>query len=198
MRIFLILLALLSPWAAAKGPVMVYGDSLSAAYGLEIEQGWAWLLQDRLQDSGDDRDVINLSVSGETSGGGLARLPDALARYQPSVLILELGANDGLRGLSLQRLQRNLTTMIQAAQAIDAQVLLIGMRLPPSYGRRYVQAFEAVFPAVAEQTSAALMPFLLEAIALDESLFQEDRLHPTAQAQPILLDQVWQHLQPLL
>jgi len=177
---------------------MVYGDSLSAAYGLEIEQGWAWLLQDRLQDSGDDRDVINLSVSGETSGGGLARLPYALARYQPSVLILELGANDGLRGLSLQRLQRNLTTMIQAAQAIDAQVLLIGMRLPPSYGRRYVQAFEAVFPAVAEQTSTALMPFLLEAIALDESLFQEDRLHPTAQAQPILLDQVWQHLQPLL
>lgn len=177
---------------------MVYGDSLSAAYGLEIEQGWAWLLQDRLQDSGDDRDVINLSVSGETSGGGLARLPDALARYQPSVLILELGANDGLRGLSLQRLQRNLTTMIQAAQAIDAQVLLIGMRLPPSYGRRYVQAFEAVFPAVAEQTSVALMPFLLEAIALDDSLFQEDRLHPTAQAQPILLDQVWQHLQPLL
>lgn len=198
MRTFLILLALLSPWAAAKGPVMVYGDSLSAAYGLEIEQGWAWLLQDRLQDSGDDRDVINLSVSGETSGGGLARLPDALARYQPSVLILELGANDGLRGLSLQRLQRNLTTMIQAAQAIDAKVLLIGMRLPPSYGRRYVQAFEAVFPAVAEQTSVALMPFFLEAIALDESLFQEDRLHPTAQAQPILLDQVWQHLQPLL
>lgn len=177
---------------------MVFGDSLSAAYGLEIEQGWAWLLQDRLRDSGDEREVINLSISGETTGGGLARLNDDLARYQPSVLVLELGANDGLRGLSTQRMQRNLTTMVNAAQAIDAQVLLVGMRLPPSYGRRYVQAFEAVFPEVAEQTGAQLMPFFLEAIALDESMFQEDRLHPTAQAQPILLDAVWQSLEPLL
>ena len=105
---------------------MVFGDSLSAAYDLEIEQGWAWLLQDRLRDSGDERDVINLSVSGETTGGGLARLPDALARYQPSVLVLELGANDGLRGLSIQRMQRNLTQMVNQAQQSGAQVLLIG------------------------------------------------------------------------
>lgn len=177
---------------------MVFGDSLSAAYGLQVEQGWAWQLQDRLRVSGDEREVINLSVSGETSGGGLARLPDALERYRPSILVLELGANDGLRGLSVPRMQRNLTTMVQAAQAIDAQVLLIGMRLPPSYGRRYVQAFEAVYPNVAQATGATLLPFLLEPIALDESLFQEDRLHPTAEAQPIILDWVWQWLEPML
>ena len=177
---------------------MVFGDSLSAAYDLEIEQGWAWLLQDRLRDSGDERDVINLSVSGETTGGGLARLPDALARYQPGVLVLELGANDGLRGLSIQRMQRNLTQMVNQAQQSGAQVLLIGMRLPPSYGRRYVSAFEAVYPEVAASESTALMPFLLEAIALDESMFLPDRLHPTAEAQPILLDQIWGFLKPLL
>ena len=198
MRFILLVLTLLAPWAIAKGPIMVFGDSLSAAYDLEIEQGWAWLLQDRLRDSGDERDVINLSVSGETTGGGLARLPDALARYQPSVLVLELGANDGLRGLSIQRMQRNLTQMVNQAQQSGAQVLLIGMRLPPSYGRRYVSAFEAVYPEVAASESTALMPFLLEAIALDESMFLPDRLHPTAEAQPILLDQIWGFLKPLL
>ena len=177
---------------------MVFGDSLSAAYDLEIEQGWAWLLQDRLRDSGDERDVINLSVSGETTGGGLARLPDALARYEPSILVLELGANDGLRGLNLRRMQRNLTQMVEQAQDAGAQVLLIGMRLPPSYGRRYVESFEAIYPAVAEEKSTALMPFFLQAIALDESLFLPDRLHPTAEAQPILLDEVWDFLEPLL
>ena len=198
MRFILLVLTLLAPWAIAKGPIMVFGDSLSAAYDLEIEQGWAWLLQDRLRDSGDERGVINLSVSGETTGGGLARLPDALARYQPSVLVLELGANDGLRGLSIQRMQRNLTQMVNQAQQSGAQVLLIGMRLPPSYGRRYVSAFEAVYPEVAASESTALMPFLLEAVALDESMFLPDRLHPTAEAQPILLDQIWGFLKPLL
>ena len=198
MRFILLVLTLLAPWAIAKGPIMVFGDSLSAAYDLEIEQGWAWLLQDRLRDSGDERDVINLSVSGETTGGGLARLPDALARYQPSLLVLELGANDGLRGLSIQRMQRNLTQMVNQAQQSGAQVLLIGMRLPPSYGRRYVSAFEAVYPEVAASESTALMPFLLEAIALDESMFLPDRLHPTAEAQPILLDEIWGFLKPLL
>lgn len=177
---------------------MVFGDSLSAAYGLQVEQGWAWQLQGRLKDSGDEREVINLSVSGETTGGGWARLPNAIERYRPSILVLELGANDGLRGLSVPRMQRNLTRMVEAAQAIDAQVLLIGMRLPPSYGKRYVQAFEAVYPAVAEDTGATLLPFFLEPIALDESLFQDDRLHPTAEAQPILLDWVWQWLEPML
>ena len=198
MRFILLVITLLAPWAIAKGPIMVFGDSMSAAYDLEIEQGWAWLLQDRLRDSGDERDVINLSVSGETTGGGLARLPDALARYQPSVLVLELGANDGLLGLSIQRMQRNLTQMVNQAQQSGAQVLLIGMRLPPSYGRRYVSAFEAVYPEVAASESTALMPFLLEAIALDEAMFLPDRLHPTAEAQPILLDKIWGFLKPLL
>lgn len=177
---------------------MVFGDSLSAAYGLDEEQGWAYLLQDRLSDSGDEREVINLSVSGETTGGGWARLPDALEVYRPSVLVLELGANDGLRGLSVKRMQRNLTNMVGAAQQSGAKVLMLGMRLPPSYGKRYVEAFEAVFPRVAEQQNVALMPFFLESIALRDELFQEDRLHPTASAQPILLDEVWRFLEPML
>ena len=177
---------------------MVFGDSLSAAYGLDEEQGWAYLLQDRLSDSGDEREVINLSVSGETTGGGWARLPDALEVYRPSILVLELGANDGLRGLSVKRMQRNLTNMVSAAQDSGAQVLMLGMRLPPSYGKRYVEAFEAVFPRVAEEQNVALMPFFLESIALRDELFQEDRLHPTAPAQPILLDEVWRFLEPML
>lgn len=177
---------------------MVFGDSLSAAYGLDEEQGWAYLLQDRLSDSGDEREVINLSVSGETTGGGLARLPDALEVYRPSVVVLELGANDGLRGLSVKRMQRNLTNMVSAAQDSGAQVLMLGMRLPPSYGKRYVEAFEAVFPRVAEAQKVELMPFFLESIALRDELFQDDRLHPTAQAQPILLDEVWRFLEPML
>ena len=177
---------------------MVFGDSLSAAYGLDEEQGWAYLLQDRLSDSGDEREVINLSVSGETTGGGWARLPDALEVYRPSILVLELGANDGLRGLSVKRMQRNLTNMVSAAQDSGAQVLMLGMRLPPSYGKRYVQAFEAVFPRVAEEQNVALMPFFLESIALRDELFQDDRLHPTAPAQPILLDEVWRFLEPML
>ena len=178
--------------------MLVYGDSLSAAYGLEEEQGWAWLLKSRLESNGDERGVINLSVSGETSGGGLARFPAALERYEPSVVILELGANDGLRGLSPQRMQSNLARMIEAAQAIDAEVLLLGMRLPPSYGRRYVERFEATYPALAQQYDVALMPFMLEPLALDESLFQEDRLHPTAEGQPLLLEAIWPYLAPLL
>jgi len=177
---------------------MVFGDSLSAAYGLDEEQGWAYLLQDRLSDSGDEREVINLSVSGETTGGGWARLPDALEVYRPSILVLELGANDGLRGLSVKRMQRNLTNMVSAAQDSGAQVLMLGMRLPPSYGKRYVQAFEAVFPRVAAEQNVALMPFFLESIALRDELFQDDRLHPTAPAQPILLDEVWRFLEPML
>ena len=177
---------------------MVFGDSLSAAYGLDEEQGWAYLLQDRLSDSGDEREVINLSVSGETTGGGWARLPDALELYRPGVVVLELGANDGLRGLSVKRMQRNLTNMVSAAQDSGAQVLMLGMRLPPSYGKRYVEAFEAVFPRVSEAQNVKLMPFFLESIALRDELFQDDRLHPTAQAQPVLLDEVWRFLEPML
>lgn len=177
---------------------MVFGDSLSAAYGLEEEQGWAYLLQDRLSESGDERGVINLSVSGETTGGGWARLSDALEVYRPSIVVLELGANDGLRGLSVKRMQRNLTNMVSAARDSGAQVLMLGMRLPPSYGKRYVEAFEAVFPRVAEEQSVELMPFFLASIALNDELFQEDRLHPTAPAQPILLDEVWRFLEPML
>ncbi|QGG79782.1 arylesterase [Litorivicinus lipolyticus] len=197
MRLFLLSLCL---WigVAHSAPILVFGDSLSAAYGLEEEQGWAWLLKSRLQSNGDDREVINLSVSGETTGGGLARLPDALARYQPSIVVLELGANDGLRGLSPARMQANLSRMIESAQAIDAQVLVLGMRLPPSYGKRYVDRFEATYPRLAEQHQVALMPFMLAPLGVDESLFQDDRLHPTADAQPILLDAIWPFLAPLL
>lgn len=192
------MLTLGSAGARADGPILIYGDSLSAAFGLAEEQGWAWLLQSRLEEVGVEREVVNLSVSGETTGGGLARLPDALARLKPSVVVLELGANDGLRGLSPKRMENNLARMIELSQTAGAEVVLLGMRLPPSYGRRYVEAFEAVFPALAARYEVAFMPFMLEPIALDESMYQEDRLHPTAEAQPILLDAIWDTLGPVL
>ena len=206
MRLFFLISLIIAAWnplalasnQADNRPVLVFGDSLSAAYGLREEQGWAYLLKDYLLRDGVERDVINLSVSGETSGGGLARLPSAIERHNPGILVLELGANDGLRGLSPKRMQRNLTKMIEAAQANEMDVLLLGMRLPPSYGARYVSAFEAVYPAVAESTGIALMPFMLEVLGVDETLYQADRLHPTAEAQPMLLDAIYPFLKPLL
>ncbi len=174
------------------------GDSLSAAYGIPIEQGWVNLLQQRLEAEGYPHKVVNTSVSGETTAGGLARLGRELENYKPSVVIIELGANDGLRGLSLDAMKSNLVEMIQRSNKAGSQVLILGMRLPSNYGETYTQAFHQTFATVAEGNGAALVPFLFSKIALDRSMFLEDGIHPAVKAQPLLLDTVWPALEPLL
>jgi acyl-CoA thioesterase I len=183
---------------ASDRVILVFGDSLSAAYGLRPEQGWAALLAQRLQSQGYGYQVVNASVSGETTEGGLTRLPRALRLHQPAVVILELGGNDGLRGLPVAATRDNLARMAQLARAAGARVLLIGIRIPPNYGPRYTQEFAAVFPALANQYHLPLVPFLLERVALDAARMQQDGLHPNALGEPQVLDTVWPYLMPLL
>lgn len=191
---------LLVMWAqgALAGTVLVVGDSISAAFGLETSQGWVHLLQQRLAEQARPRSVVNASISGDTSAGGLARLPTLLAEHRPEVVILELGGNDGLRGQSPAQLKQNLAGMVRKSQEAGAKVLILGMRLPPNYGQRYTTAFAEVFPKVAQETGAALVPFVLEGAAGVPSMMQGDGVHPTAEAQPVLLENVWPALKPLL
>jgi acyl-CoA thioesterase-1 len=192
-------ICLASAAAAAPGKsLLVYGDSLSAAYGIPQQQGWVALLGERLKRERPDYSVANASISGETTAGGLARLPKALERAKPGIVILELGANDGLRGLPVAAMKKNLSAMIERAQQAGAQVLVVGMRLPPNYGTEYAGAFERAFAEVAKSHKAALVPFLMEGFAEKEEFFQADRIHPTDKAQPRLLDNVWKALAPLL
>ncbi|HVY82229.1 MAG TPA: arylesterase [Steroidobacteraceae bacterium] len=174
------------------------GDSLSAGYGLKPAEGWVALLEKRLQAQGYEYQVVNASVSGETSGGGLQRLPRALELHKPGIVIVELGANDGLRGLPLAQTRDNLTKIVATAQRAGAQVVLVGMRLPPNYGPRYTNDFMRMYREIATSARVPLVPFLLESVALKPALMQADGLHPTAQAQPALLDNVWPVLSPLL
>lgn len=174
------------------------GDSISAAYGIQREEGWVTLLENRLAADNAEWQVVNASISGETTGGGLARLPMALDTYSPRLVIIELGGNDGLRGYPIQQIHDNLLAMVKLAQASNRRVLLVGMQLPPNYGPRYTTAFAKTFTDVAHTTSSHLVPFLLEAVALTPELMQNDGIHPKAQAQPMLLDTLWVHLQPLL
>jgi len=188
---------------AEKNTILVLGDSLSAAYGLRPEQGWVALLQKRLETQGYGYSVTNASVSGETSSGGLQRLPRALSLHQPSIVIVELGANDGLRGLPVATTRRNLTQIIELAGKAKAKVLLVGIRMPPNYGPRFTESFNSSYPELAKSYRLPLVPFLLEKLALNPQalnpqLLQQDGLHPTAPAQPLLLDTVWPHLLPLL
>jgi acyl-CoA thioesterase-1 len=176
----------------------VFGDSLSAGYGLRSDEGWVPLLQKRLQSQGYGTPVINASVSGETSGGGLERLPRALQLHKPSLVILELGANDGLRGLPVPETHANLESMVALARAAGAQVLLIGMRMPPNYGPRYTSGFSQMFADIAQREHLAFVPFLLESVALNPTLMQADGIHPSARAAPLLLETVWPKLLPLL
>jgi acyl-CoA thioesterase-1 len=178
--------------------LLVLGDSLSAGYGIAVNQSWPALLQGRLQAEKIPLTVVNASISGETTAGGLSRLPALLQREHPGVVVIALGANDGLRGLPLTVARSNLKKMVQAAKAAGARVLLIGMRLPPNYGPDYTRTFEAVFASVATEEKVTLLPFLLAPIASDDAAFQADRLHPVAAAQPKILDHVWQSLRPLL
>jgi acyl-CoA thioesterase I len=183
---------------ASDRTILVFGDSLSAALGLRAEQGWVALLAQRLQSQGYGYEVINASVSGETSSGGLQRLPRALDLHRPAIVMLELGANDGLRGLPLEEMRANLTKMIQLAQANGAKVVLLGIRLPPNYGPRYGDQFAATFAAVAQQYHLPLVPFLLQDVALNPALMQGDGLHPNAAGEPAVLENVWPQLKPLL
>jgi acyl-CoA thioesterase-1 len=188
-----------APAAARTAPViLVFGDSLSAGYGVPPGHGWVDLLARKIAREGYDFSVVNASVSGETTEGGLARLPRALAMHAPRIMILELGANDGLRGLSVTQAQGNLEQMITLAQRRGARVLLIGMRMPPNYGERYTSAFYAMYGQLAQRHHLALVPFLMAAVALKPTLIQADGLHPNERAQPLLLATVWPVLQPLL
>lgn len=183
---------------AAAGTLLVVGDSISAAFGLETSQGWVHLLQQRLDTEGIDHQVVNASISGDTSAGGLARLPTLLEEHAPEVVILELGGNDGLRGQSPAQLKDNLEAMIEQSREAGAEVLLLGMRLPPNLGQRYTTAFAQVFDTLAEENKLPYVPFFLEGVGGVEGMMQPDRIHPTAGAQQRLLDNVWPVLEPLL
>jgi len=184
--------------AHAADTILVFGDSLSAAYGLAQKEGWVALLSERLRERKFDYNVANASISGETSAGGAARIDDALARARPSVLVVALGANDGLRGLPAAQLKTNLGRILDAAKARKANVLLVGMRLPPNYGPKYTAEFDAVFAELARERKVAFVPFLLDGFGDRREFFQSDTIHPTAEAQKIMLDNVWQGLAPML
>jgi acyl-CoA thioesterase-1 len=184
--------------AQAAQTILVFGDSVSAAYGIAEQRGWVALLAGQLKREQRDYIVVNASISGETTAGGLARLPKMLQAHRPAIVVLALGGNDGLRGLPVAQMKRNLAAMVEAAQRAGARVLLVGMRLPPNYGPEYTRAFEAAFTEVAKERRAALLPFLFEGFGEREDLFQPDRIHPNDAAQPLIADNVMKALRPLL
>ena len=204
LRIWFVLWCLLwvpaEAWAAQeRSPVLlVLGDSLSSAYGMDRRQGWVFQLQRRLEAKRPRWRVMNASISGETTQGGLSRLPDLLARFRPCVVVIELGANDGLRGVALPVIRDTLTQLVRKSKAAGAKVLLVGNHLPVNFGKRYAQGFFAIFQEVARRESVALVPFMLASIAEDRRLVQADGLHPTAEAQAQVLDNIWPQLESLL
>lgn len=193
----LVLLVMTGP-VSAKQTALVMGDSLSAAYNLPTSQGWVSLTAARMKTSHPNWQVVNASISGETTAGGLSRLPAALKQHQPKLVIIELGANDGLRGLPLLQTRSNLTKMIRLSKAAGAKVLLIGIQMPPNYGPVYTTGFAAIYTDLAKQEKTALLPFLLQPIALDRSYFLPDQLHPNAKGQIKMRDHVWVVLKSLL
>jgi acyl-CoA thioesterase-1 len=197
---FILLLALFSaaPAHALGGVILVLGDSLSSAYGLDVDDGWVSLLAKRLDGIRSGYRVVNASISGDTSKGGATRLPRALEKYRPDIVIVELGGNDGLRGLPLSVTRANLERIINDSQAAGARVLLLGMRLPPNYGPAYTNAFHAIYEVLADQHRTSRVPFLLDGIGAVEGMMQADGIHPRSEAQPLMLENVWPHLKPLL
>ncbi len=177
--------------AADVPTVLVFGDSLSAGYDIDVDQSWTALLQARLEQQGYEHRVVNASISGETTEGGVTRIDDALNTFSPELLILELGANDGLRGFPPARMKANLITIINRAKASGADVVLLGIRIPTNYGARYSRAFEDVFREVSDETDIKWIEFFMDGIALNDELLQSDRIHPNVAAQPILLDNAW-------
>ncbi len=185
------LLSATSAYGNDNPTVLIFGDSLSAGYGIDVDQSWAALLQARLTSKGYEHKVINASISGETTEGGVSRISGALERFQPDLVILELGGNDGLRGFPPERLRGNLETMISTAKKAGASVVLLGIRIPLNYGPRYSQAFESAFRDAAGSQDIPWIEFFMEGVALNESLMQDDGIHPNAEAQPLLLDNAW-------
>ncbi len=191
------LLAFAAPAFAAR-TLMVFGDSLSAAYGLSPSQGWVHLLAERVERSQPGWRIVNASVSGETTAGGLRRLPEDLRRHKPDVVVIALGANDALRGQPIAAIRENLERMIRLSRQSRAEPVLVGIMIPPNYGIDYAREFREVFPALAAKHRVPLVPFLLEGMAHKAELFQPDQLHPTAEAQPAIVDNVWPAVEPLL
>jgi acyl-CoA thioesterase-1 len=183
---------------ASAQTLLVLGDSLSAAYRLKPEEGWVALLQNRLVEQGSDIKVVNASISGETTQGGLTRLPELLNRHQPNWIVLELGANDGLRATPIPRIEQNLRALIDQSQEAGAEPIIVGIKLPPNYGPRYTRRFFGLYESLAQEYELARVPFLLEDVALKPELMQSDGLHPTAEAQPIVLEQVWPTLSSVM
>ncbi|ANB16507.1 Acyl-CoA thioesterase I [Dokdonella koreensis DS-123] len=192
----------LAPWPAsaraAPGPVLVLGDSLSAAYGIPAASGWVSLLTERLRTAPESREVVNASISGETTAGGLARLPKLLADHRPALVVVELGANDALRGLPIAAPRENLSRIIEQSREAGARVLLLGIEIPVNYGPQYRDSLRAMYRDLAADFNLPLVPFLLDGVALDPDLMQADGLHPTAAAQPTLLENVWPALEKAL
>ena len=198
-RVLILCLMLCAPAAySASKTLLVLGDSISAEYGLPRDSGWVSLLQTRLSDDKLPVSVVNASISGETTAGGLTRLPALLQQHKPAVLIIELGGNDGLRGLSLAATQSNLREMIKSADRIGARVLLLGMRVPPNYGPDYSKRFAAMYQGLARERNVKLVPFLFAGLEDTERFFQQDRIHPNQRAQTVMLDNVWPSLRSLL
>ena len=200
LRLLLVLslFPMLAAPVAAAPVVAVLGDSLSAAHGMDRDDSWVALLEDRMAAEGFPHEVVNASISGETSRGGRDRVDGILADHEPAVLIVELGGNDGLRGQPLSALRENLTTIVRRARTAGARVLLVGVRLPPNYGAAYTEAFASVYAEVAADTGVTLVPRFLEGVAERRQLMQNDGIHPTASAQPTMLENVWPELRPLL
>jgi acyl-CoA thioesterase-1 len=188
----------LLPHRSVAGTILIVGDSLSAAYGMPVEQGWVALLQQRLRDERLNYDVVNSSISGETTASARRRLPQMLAKHQPEVVVLQLGGNDGLRGLSLEHMEDNLAAMIEAATRHGAQLLLIGVQLPPNYGQRYTQGFQAVYRELAAKYDIDLLPSIVDGVGERREFMQPDGIHPNARAQPVMLAQILPHLKSLL
>ncbi len=196
--LFLLFVACLSVNAADTNKILVVGDSLSAEYGLQRGEGWVALLRQKLRDTNVSSQVINASISGDTTSNALARLAKTLSVHSPDIVIIELGGNDGLRGLALREMQSNLNAMIEQAKQRESRVILVSVNLPPNYGRRYTQRFQNVYIELAQIHEIALVPSIVDDVGLREDLMQKDRIHPNAKAQPMILEKIWQTLAPLL
>ena len=195
--LFAVIVSLMSMTATAKS-IVVLGDSISAGYGIEVSQGWVALLQKKLNEKDAGHIVHNESISGDTTAGGLARIDRALTLHKPDVVIIELGANDGLRGLPPKLIKSNLAEIARRAQKAGAKVLLLAMKIPPSYGKRYTDLFDNIYPQLAKELGVPYVPFIMEDVALDKDMMQADRVHPNHKGQPFIADKVWPQLLPLL
>lgn len=184
--------------SASAGSIVVLGDSISSGYGIDVDRGWVKLLQNKLNNDNQHFTIHNESISGDTTAGGLARIDRILTLYKPDIVLVELGANDGLRGLSPKIMQANLAEIIRRIQQAGAKVLLLSMRIPPNYGKRYTDMFDSVYPQLAKKLGVTSVPFILDEVALQEHLMQIDGLHPNNQAQPFIADKVWQYLVQLI